>query len=133
MEVAREGMRMADADHLPQVDVQFSSHAVHRDAYEESGAPEVVDRLLGRFASWIEPGILRIHVKRTNHQRTGHDLWHVQLVLACKAGKFNALGQGENLAHATRLGVEHLEREVRRVKDEALQHPTREELAQLLD
>ncbi len=114
------------AQEVPTIVVHFSSKDTSRDGYETSGAPAEIRTFLSRYDNLIEPGILLIHAKRHKDKNRGVDLWHIRLNLTGDLGKFYAVGEGWGMAHATRLAVDHLERKVRRAKEELLEHPSRE-------
>lgn len=117
---------------VPTIVVHFSSKDTSREGYETSGAPEEVRSFLKRYQSRIEPGLLLIHAKRHKDKNRGLDLWHIRLNLSSDMGKFYAVGEGWGMKHATGLAIDKLEREVRRAKEEMLEHPSREYIEDLL-
>lgn len=120
-----EPISMMEQD-VPAITVHFSSKDTSRDGYESSGAPEEVRSFLRRYDNRIEPGVIQIHAKRHKDKNRKRDLWHIRINLTCDMGKFYAVGEGWGMKHATRLAVDHLERKVRRAKEEQLENPSRE-------
>lgn len=120
-----EPIRLLDQD-VPQIVVNFSSKDTSRDGYESSGAPEEVRSFLQRYEERLEPALLQIHAKRHKDKNRKRDLWHIRLNLSSDMGKFYATGEGWGMKHATRLAVDHLQRKVRRAKEESLENPSRE-------
>ncbi len=114
------------APDVPRITVHFSSKDTSRDGYESSGAPEEVRGFMRRYQDRLEPAILQIHAKRHKDKNRKRDLWNIRLNLSSDMGKFYAVGEGWGMKHATRLAVDHLERKVRRAKEESLENPSRE-------
>jgi CBS domain-containing protein len=120
-----EPIRLLDQD-VRQFVVNFSSKDTSREGYETSGAPDEVRSLLERYGDRLEPALLQIHAKRHKDKNRKRELWHIRLNLTSDMGKFYAVGEGWGMKHATSLAVDHLQRKVRRAKEESLENPSRE-------
>lgn len=110
----------------PDIVIHFSSKDTSRGGYESTEAPSEIRSFLKRYRSRLEPAIIQIHAKRHKDRNRRRDMWHIRLNLTSDLGKFYAVGEGWGMAHATRLAVDRLERNVRRAKEEQLETPSRE-------
>jgi len=114
------------AEDVPQIVVHFSSKDTSREGYETTDAPGEIKSLLSRYQERLEPATLQINAKKHKDRNRRRDMWHIRLNLTSDMGKFHAIGEGWGMAHATRLAVDHLERRLRRAKEEQSEYPSRE-------